>query len=166
MRLDWYGFVYTSASNRTNRVRLYTFYSNFVETKWNNLNRIKMCDFIFRPLIITSLVLISIGNGSIRACITSLGGSQFEMPSQSKNLNQYFSHYYFIYTLGIMLSKIIPPEIRAQSQCFGKKECYAAVFVVLGTVFLIAWSEYFVWFQCQFQSLITYIHIQKTRICF
>ncbi|XP_055308001.1 peptide transporter family 1-like, partial [Sitodiplosis mosellana] len=90
-------------------------------------------------LVLTSLILISIGNGSIRACVTSLGGSQFELPHQSRDLDQYFSHYYFIYTLGIMLAKIIPPEIRAQTQCFGHKECYAAVFGALGTVFLVAW---------------------------
>lgn len=92
-------------------------------------------------MVVTSLILISIGNGSIRACVTSLGGSQFELPSQSRGLDQYFSHYYFIYTLGIMLAKIIPPEIRAQTQCFGQNECYAAVFGALGTVFLVSWGE-------------------------
>lgn len=97
--------------------------------------------FIYRPLIITSLILIAIGNGSIRACITSLGGSQFVLPTQSKELDQFFSHYYFIYTLGIMLAKIISPEIRAQTQCFGQNECYTAVFAALATIFFIAWSK-------------------------
>lgn len=135
MRLDWYGGVNTSTPNTANRVRLHNSISKM------NRNQTKYWFLYFRSLTITSLILISIGNGSIRACVTSLGGSQFQLPSQSKGLDQYFSHYYFIYTLGIMLSKIIPPEIRAQTQCFGKNECYAAVFVVLGTVFLIAWSE-------------------------
>lgn len=93
------------------------------------------------PLVVTSLLLISIGNGSIRACVTSLGGFQFELPGQSKGLDQYFSHYYFVYSLGIMLSKVIPPAIRAQTQCFGKHECYAAVFGALATVFVVAWSK-------------------------
>lgn len=95
-----------------------------------------------RPLAVSSLILISIGNGCIRACITSLGGSQFELPSQSKGLDQYFSHYYFIYSFGILLSKIIPPEIRAQTQCFGKTDCYTAVFGTLGAFFVIAWCEF------------------------
>ncbi|XP_031629999.1 peptide transporter family 1-like [Contarinia nasturtii] len=90
-------------------------------------------------LIITSLILIAIGNGGIRACVTSLGGSQFELPSQSKQLDQYFSNYYFIYTLGILVAKIIPPEIRAQTTCFGQNECYTAVFGALGAMFLVAW---------------------------
>lgn len=97
--------------------------------------------------MISSLILISIGNGSIRACVTSLGGSQFELPAQSKELDQYFSHYYFIYTLGILLSKIIPPEIRANTKCFGGDECYAAVFGALAVIFLIAWSELIIIFE-------------------
>lgn len=40
-----------------------------------------------------------------------------------------------------MLAKIIPPEIRAQTQCFGHSQCYAAVFGALGVVFLVAWGE-------------------------
>lgn len=98
-------------------------------------------NFFFRPLIITSLILISIGNGSIRACVTSLGGSQFTLPNQSKSLDRYFSHYYFVYTFGILLSKIITPEIRERTQCFGQNECYAAVFGTLIIIFLAAWSK-------------------------
>lgn len=90
----------------------------------------------------SSLIMIAIGNGSIRACITSLGGQQFEMPEQKNELNRYFSHYYFIYSAGIMLSKIIPPAIRAQTHCFGKTECYMAVFGALSTIFLAAWSKF------------------------
>lgn len=102
-----------------------------------------VCVIFYRPFVISSLILIAIGNGSMRACVTSLGGSQFELPGQARSLDQYFSHYYFIYTLGIMLAKIIPPEIRAQTKCFGANECYAAVFGSLATIFVIAWSEYF-----------------------
>lgn len=92
------------------------------------------------------MILIAIGNGSIRACVTSLGGSQFDLPSQSQSLDRYFSHYYFVYTFGILLSKIIPPEIRVRIQCFGQSECYAAVFGTLGIVFVAAWSKQFSFF--------------------
>lgn len=90
----------------------------------------------------SSLILIAIGNGSIRACITSLGGHQFQLPEQSKQLDRFFSQYYFIYSTGILCSKIIPPAIRVQTQCFGKNDCYLAVFGSLATIFLAAWSEY------------------------
>lgn len=96
---------------------------------------------MLRLLLISSILLIAIGNGTLRTCVTALGGEQFELPEQSDGLNQYFSHYYFVYTLGILLSKIIPPEIRAQTKCFGEDECYAAVFGSLAIVFLFSWSE-------------------------
>lgn len=40
-----------------------------------------------------------------------------------------------------MLAKIVPPEIRAQTQCFGASECYTAVFGSLAAIFVIAWRE-------------------------
>lgn len=97
----------------------------------------------FRLFLIPSLLLISIGNGSIRACITSLGGSQFKLPEQQKLLDNYFSHYYFIYTLGIVLSKIVPPAIRGTQNCIGKVDCYSTVFGTMGTIFMFSWSKYF-----------------------
>lgn len=95
-----------------------------------------------RPMLFSSLLLISIGNGNIRACITSLGGHQFKLPEQADALNTYFSHYYFMYYMGILLSKIVPPAIRADTQCFGKDECYAAVFGFLASIFLCCWSKF------------------------
>lgn len=111
--------------------------------RFHDLLTILLTGYIYcRPLVMSSLILISIGNGSIRACITSLGGQQFQLPEQSKQLDRFFSQYYFIYSVGILLSKIIPPAIRAHTQCFGKNDCYLAVFGSLATVFLGAWSEY------------------------
>lgn len=57
------------------------------------------------------------------------------------SLNDYFSHYYFMYYMGILLSKLVPPAIRAHTQCFGKDDCYMAVFGALGLVFLMCWGE-------------------------
>lgn len=88
-------------------------------------------------------MLIAFGNGCIRACITSLGGSQFELPRQQAALDQYFSHYYFIYTFGIFLSKLIPPEIRDQTHCFGQNQCYVAVFGSLFAIFGAAWGKFY-----------------------
>lgn len=90
-------------------------------------------------LVSLSLLFISIANGSIRACITSLGAMQFKVPEQNSSLDHYFSHYYFVYYLGIFLSKILPPFIRANTSCFNKTQCYPAVFGTLGVAFLISW---------------------------
>lgn len=93
-------------------------------------------------MVSLSLLLITIGNGSIRACLTSLGAKQFKTPEQNELLSDYFSHYYFVYYMGIFLSKIVPPTIRAETSCFGRDGCYPAVFGALGSIFLMSWSEF------------------------
>uniref|UniRef100_A0A336M0P8 CSON006749 protein n=1 Tax=Culicoides sonorensis TaxID=179676 RepID=A0A336M0P8_CULSO len=100
--------------------------------------------FSATTLVYVSLLLISIGNGNLRACITSLGGQQFNLPEQKPELDQYFSHYYFIYTLGILLSKIFPPEVRSVTTCFQEDVCYTAVFGMLCLVFFASWFVFLV----------------------
>ncbi|XP_016960721.1 peptide transporter family 1 [Drosophila biarmipes] len=95
-------------------------------------------------LVSIALLFIAVGNGSIRACITSLGALQFKLPEQSVHLAEYFSFYYFVYYFGIFLSKILPPLVRANTQCFDKAECYPAVFGTLGTAFMMAWIIFLV----------------------
>ncbi|XP_055855555.1 solute carrier family 15 member 1 isoform X2 [Episyrphus balteatus] len=90
-------------------------------------------------LVSLSLLLISIGNGSVRACITSLGALQFKIPQQSHLLTEYFSLYYFVYYFGIFLSKILPPMVRANTTCFNVNGCYPAVFGTLAASFLASW---------------------------
>ncbi|XP_030374437.1 peptide transporter family 1 [Scaptodrosophila lebanonensis] len=90
-------------------------------------------------LVSIALLFIAVGNGSIRACITSIGALQFKMPEQAVHLAEYFSFYYFVYYFGIFLSKILPPLVRVNTQCFDKPECYPAVFGTLGAAFLVAW---------------------------
>lgn len=92
-------------------------------------------------LVSIALLFIAVGNGSIRACITSLGALQFKLPEQSVHLAEYFSFYYFVYYFGIFLSKILPPLVRANTQCFDKAECYPAVFGTLGAAFMMAWCK-------------------------
>lgn len=86
-------------------------------------------------------MLIAIGNGSLRACITSLGGHQFKLPEQKADLDRYFSVYYLVYYVGILLSKVVPPEVRVSVHCFGRQSCYTAVFGMIAVVFLISWSK-------------------------
>ena len=87
--------------------------------------------------------MIAIGNGSLRACITSLGGHQFKLPEQKVELDRYFSIYYLVYYVGILLSKVVPPEVRVSVHCFGRQSCYTAVFGMIAVVFLISWSKTF-----------------------
>ncbi|XP_055924089.1 solute carrier family 15 member 1 isoform X2 [Eupeodes corollae] len=85
-------------------------------------------------LVSLSLLLISIGNGSVRACITSLGALQFKIPEQSHLLTEYFSLYYFVYYFGIFLSKLLPPMVRATTS-----GSYPVVFGTLASSFLASW---------------------------
>ncbi|CAO1383612.1 unnamed protein product [Diamesa hyperborea] len=91
-----------------------------------------------------TLMLIAIGNGSLRACITSLGGHQFKLPEQKADLDRYFSVYYLVYYVGILLSKVVPPEVRVSVHCFGRQSCYTAVFGMIAVVFLISWSFFLI----------------------
>uniref|UniRef100_A0A1A9ZCD6 Major facilitator superfamily (MFS) profile domain-containing protein n=1 Tax=Glossina pallidipes TaxID=7398 RepID=A0A1A9ZCD6_GLOPL len=90
-------------------------------------------------LVSTSLLFIAVGNGSTRACVASLGALQFQVPEQAKQLAEYFSLYYFVYYMGIFLSKILPPMVRANVQCFNKSDCYPAVFGTLASSFFLGW---------------------------
>ncbi|EDV93600.1 peptide transporter family 1 [Drosophila grimshawi] len=89
--------------------------------------------------LLISISLIAVGNGSVRACITSLGALQFKLPEQAAQLAEYFSFYYFVYYFGIFLSKILPPMVRANTQCFEKTTCYPAVFGTLCSAFMVSW---------------------------
>lgn len=95
----------------------------------------------FTISLLVSISFIAVGNGSVRACITSLGALQFKLPEQSVHLAEYFSFYYFVYYFGIFLSKILPPLVRANTQCFDKVTCYPAVFGTLGSSFMLAWCK-------------------------
>lgn len=96
----------------------------------------------FSLIVYISLWLISVGNGSIRANITSLGASQFKVPPQGRELEGYFSRYYFVYTAGILLSKTVTPSIRGMTKCFGRDNCYLAVFGTLSIIFLLCFGKF------------------------
>lgn len=99
--------------------------------------------FLFSLLIYTSLLLIAIGNGCLRACITALGGHQFKLPQQKNSLDRYFGLYYFFYYFGILLGKIIPPyvrtEVHIETICDEGAQCYPAAFGLITIVFFISW---------------------------
>lgn len=94
-------------------------------------------------LIFSSLFLIAVGNGCLRACITALGGYQFKLPQQRILLDKYFALYYFFYYFGILMGKIVPAYVRTEVQvrpfCDRNEECYPAVFGVITIVFLVSW---------------------------
>uniref|UniRef100_T1GAZ4 Uncharacterized protein n=1 Tax=Megaselia scalaris TaxID=36166 RepID=T1GAZ4_MEGSC len=73
-----------------------------------------------------------------------IGSKTVQNPRTKRIINRLFSHYYFVYYLGIFLSKIVPPMIRAETSCFGKNGCYPAVFGALGSIFMMSWIVFLI----------------------
>jgi dipeptide/tripeptide permease len=60
-----------------------------------------------------SLLLIGLGTGGIKPCVAAFGGDQFSS-DQKKELEQFFSVFYFAINLGSLFSTILTPIIRSQ----------------------------------------------------
>lgn len=80
--------------------------------------------------LIIGLILIAIGSGGIKPCVTTFGADQFKTPEQSSRLITYFSLLYFLVSLVIMVSMALTPILRADVQCFGDDNCYPLAFGV------------------------------------
>ena len=50
---------------------------------------------IYRTFSIIGLILIVIGMGGVKPCVSAFGGDQFILPQQQKQLSQFFAIFYF-----------------------------------------------------------------------
>ncbi|XP_050436863.1 peptide transporter family 1-like isoform X2 [Adelges cooleyi] len=97
-----------------------------------------------RNLALLGLILISIGTGGIKPCVSSFGGDQFVLPAQEIYLQKFFSIFYFSINAGALISTSITPELRKDVQCFGRDSCYPlafglpAVLMVVSTIVFIS----------------------------
>ena len=83
------------------------------------------------------LVLLSVGTGGIKPCVSSFGGDQFH-PSQTKQIESYFSAFYWAINAGSVLSMFITPILRQDVHCFGQESCYPLAFGLPAALMLIA----------------------------
>ncbi|BES98582.1 oligopeptide transporter [Nesidiocoris tenuis] len=81
-------------------------------------------------LALTGLFLIGAGTGGIKPCVSSFGGDQFVVPQQEKQLQQFFSVFYFSINAGSVISCFLTPMLRANVSCFGDDKCYPLAFGV------------------------------------
>ncbi|EJW04859.1 amino acid/peptide transporter (Peptide:H+ symporter) [Edhazardia aedis USNM 41457] len=72
------------------------------------------------------LILISIGTGGIKPCVSTFGGDQCENGDQ-KHMKSFFSAFYFSINAGSLISIFLSPLI-AQKKCFGTDHCYPIAF--------------------------------------
>ncbi|XP_074660946.1 solute carrier family 15 member 2-like isoform X2 [Tubulanus polymorphus] len=88
------------------------------------------------PGPMVALLLIAIGTGGIKPCVSAFGGDQFE-PSQERLLAQFFSIFYLAINAGSLISTFLTPIFREDVQCFGG-DCYPLAFGVPALLMIIA----------------------------
>lgn len=87
---------------------------------------------------IVGLVLIAIGTGGIKPCVSAFGGDQFKLPEQAQQLATFFSLFYFAINAGSMISTSLTPILREDVHCFGDKDCFSLAFGVPAFLMLIS----------------------------
>jgi len=76
------------------------------------------------------LALIAIGTGGIKPCVASFGGDQFTLPQQERQLQTFFSVFYFSINAGSLIGTALTPYLREDVECFGDDTCYSLAFGV------------------------------------
>ena len=70
---------------------------------------------LFREFSLLGLALIAIGTGGIKPCVSSFGGDQFKLPEQARQLQTFFSVFYFSINAGSLISTVLTPVLREVS---------------------------------------------------
>ncbi|XP_031828402.1 peptide transporter family 1 isoform X2 [Nomia melanderi] len=83
-----------------------------------------------REFSIFGLVLIALGTGGIKPCVSAFGGDQFILPQQERYLSTFFSIFYFSINFGSLISSFLTPVLRSNVECFGNSTCYSLAFLV------------------------------------
>ncbi|XP_050436867.1 solute carrier family 15 member 1-like [Adelges cooleyi] len=102
-----------------------------------------------RYVTIIGLILTALGTGGIKPCVSSFGGDQFTIPDQNKQLEYFFSLFYFIINVGALVSLFITPELRNNVKCFGEENCFPlafglpAVLMILSLVIFICGKRFY-----------------------
>jgi len=91
-----------------------------------------------RELSIVGLLLIAFGTGGIKPCVSAFGGDQFKLPQQERQLQQFFSLFYFAINSGSLLSTFITPILRQDVRCLDQDTCYPLAFGVPAVLMIIA----------------------------
>jgi len=86
------------------------------------------------PMI--GLLLIAIGTGGIKPCVSAFGGDQFEAGEEEK-LQSFFSIFYFAINVGSLTSMLVTPILRGDVSCFGF-DCYPLAFAVPAILMILS----------------------------
>ena len=69
------------------------------------------------------LFIIAAGTGGIKPCVAAFGGDQFVRPQQERQLEQFFSVFYFSTNAGCLISTFLTPYLPENVHCFGVECC-------------------------------------------
>ncbi|NXH26130.1 S15A1 protein, partial [Myiagra hebetior] len=89
-------------------------------------------------LSMIGLILIALGTGGIKPCVSAFGGDQFEEDQETQR-RTFFSLFYLSINAGSLLSTIVTPNLRA-TECgiHTKQRCYPLAFGVPAVLMAVA----------------------------
>jgi dipeptide/tripeptide permease len=84
------------------------------------------------------MLVIAIGTGGIKPCVSSHGGDQY-LPSQEAGKDLFFNIFYVSINVGALLTQFIVPKL-TELKCYGQDTCYAGAFLLPTVVFALAFA--------------------------
>lgn len=97
----------------------------------------------FREFTIVAIIMIAMGTGSMKPCFMALGGDQFKLPQQKKELGLHYSWHYCAIHSAYLTASALTPVLRNDVKCFGTDYCFPLAFGVPGTFLIISLSKIF-----------------------
>lgn len=91
-----------------------------------------------KELSIVGLLLIALGTGGIKPCVSAFGGDQFILPQQELQLARFFSLFYFSINAGSLISTFLTPVLRNNVHCFDEDSCFPLAFAVPGGLMIVS----------------------------
>ncbi|XP_067842684.1 solute carrier family 15 member 1-like [Heptranchias perlo] len=88
-------------------------------------------------LSMLGLLLIALGTGGIKPCVSAFGGDQFE-DHQEKQRSKFFSIFYLSINAGSLISTIVTPVLRAEQCGRVPQACYPLAFGVPAALMAVA----------------------------
>jgi dipeptide/tripeptide permease len=82
------------------------------------------------------MLVIAIGTGGIKPCVSSHGGDQY-LPAQEQAKDFFFNIFYVAINVGGLLTQFIVPEM-TKLKCYGQDTCYSVAFLLPTIVFACA----------------------------
>lgn len=89
-----------------------------------------------RELSMIGLLLIALGTGGIKPCVSAFGGDQFILPQQERQLAMFFSLFYFSINTGSLISTLLTPVIR-DTKCF-EDNCFSLAFLIPAILMIVS----------------------------